>query len=227
MNCIEYRRELSAGAGESEAMRAHRLGCAACGALFAGHAGFERELRGALEVPVPGGLEERLLDRIAQPRPAAPPFIRRRAFLVAAAAGLGAAAVGVGLWLDRDDPLALACILFVIKEEEKSIRMGAMPRDEAARVLAGSLPLERIEALGQVRHIGPCEFNGGTAYHVVLALPEDRVTLLVMPHARLSSRLQAASDGLFAAVVPLPEGSVGIVGSRREVVASIAGALAA
>lgn len=224
MNCIEYQRQLVAG--ESEAMRAHRLGCAACSALFAGHAGFERELRVALEVPVPAGLEERLLDRIAQ-RPAAPPFIRRRGFLVAAAAGLGAAAVGVALWLDRDDPLALACILFVIKEEEKSIRMGAMPRDEAARVLAGSLPLERIEALGQIRHIGPCEFNGGTAYHVVLKLPEDRVTLLVMPHARLSSRLHATHDGLFAAVVPLPRGSVGIVGSRRAVVASIAGAVAA
>ncbi len=226
MNCLEYRRELATDAGESEAMRAHRHGCAACSALFASHAEFERELRVALEVPVPAGLEERLLDRIAQPRPAARPFFRRRGFL-AAAAGLGAAAVGVGLWLDRDDPLALACILFVIKEEEKSIRMGAMPRDEAARALAGSLPLERIEALGEIRHIGPCDFNGGTAYHVVLAVGEEKVTLLVMPHARLASRLQATHDGFFAAVVPLPGGSVGIVGSRREVVASIAGAVAA
>lgn len=226
MNCIEYRAELGAGAGESEAMRTHRLGCAACSALFTSHAEFERELRTALEVPVPAGFEERVLDPIARPRPAVPPLLRRRGFL-AAAAGLGAAAVGVGLWRGRDDPLALACILFVIKEEEKSIRMGAMPRAEAARVLAGSLPLERIEALGQIRHVGPCEFNGGTAYHVVLALGQDKVTLLVMPHARLSSRLQATHDGFFAAVVPLPKGSVGIVGSRREVVASVAGAVAA
>lgn len=226
MNCIEYRHELVAGTGESETMRAHRLGCAACSALFASHAKFERELRMALEVPVPAGLADRLLDPIARPRPEPPPFMRRRRFLVAAA-GLGAAAVGVGLYLDRDDPLALACILFVIKEEEKSIRMGAMPRDEAARVLAGSLTLERIETLGQIRHIGPCQFNGGTAYHVVLAVLQDKVTLLVMPHARLSSRLHATYDGLFAAVVPLPKGSVGIVGSRRALVASIAGALAA
>ncbi|MGQ0545111.1 MAG: hypothetical protein ACT4P3_07235, partial [Betaproteobacteria bacterium] len=137
-----------------------------------------------------------------------------------------AAAGGGGyLWLLRDDSLALACIQFVMKDEAKSIMMGAMPRDEARAVLAGTLPLERIERVGQVRHVGPCPFNGQTAYHVVLAVPQGKVTLLVMPETSLKSRQAANYEGLYASVVGLARGSVGIIGTDIGVVDSVAGAL--
>src|SRR5262245_23851677 len=226
MNCLEYRRALLAEPGESEAMRAHRLQCAVCGALLNEHAAFEGELRRALEVPLPARLEERLANAAAAPdRARAAPSVDRRRVLAAAAAA--AAVVGVGLyaWRERNDPLALSGIEFVMKDEAKSIMMGAMPRAEAARVLADSLPLERLERIGQIRHIGPCPFNGATAYHVVLAVPQDKVTLLIMPDARLDARERALHDGLYASVVPLRKGSVGIVAANRAVVDSIAGAL--
>jgi len=226
MNCLEYRRALLAGAGETEAMRAHRSQCAACSALFDEHAAFEGDLRRALEVPIPAGFEERLANAgAATDRARAAPSVDRRRVLAAAVAA--AAAVGVGLyaWRERNDPLALACIEFVMKDEAKSIMMGATPRAEAARVLADSLPLERLERIGQIRHIAPCPFNGGTAYHVVLAVPQDKVTLLIMPDARLEVRERALHDGLYASVIPLRNGSVGIVASNRAVVDSIAGAL--
>jgi len=220
MNCLDYRRALLGSSDESAAMQAHRVECAACTAFLAEHAGFEAELRRGLEVPIPGGLEQRLLDR-GRGRARTD----RRRFL--AAAGVAAAAAGVGLFalLDRNDPLALACIRFVMLEEAKSIMMGAMPRAEAVRVLADSLPFERIERIGQVRHVAPCPFNGGTAYHVVLAVPQDKVTLLVMPDARLPASESASYDGLYSRVVPLRKGSVGIVGANRAVVASVAGAV--
>lgn len=220
MNCLDYRRSLLGVGDESEAMRVHRVGCPACTGFLAEHAGFEGELRRALEVPLPGGLEQRILDR----RHGQVGTDRRR-FL--AAAGVAAVAGGAGLYafLDRNDPLALACIRWVMMEEAKSIMMGAMPRSEASRALADSLPFERIESIGQVRHVGPCPFNGGTAYHVVLAVPQDKVTLLVMPDTRLPASESASYDGLYASVVPLNKGSVGIVGANRAVVASVAGAV--
>ena len=216
MNCLDYRRMLLAGEGETEAMKAHRLQCAPCAQLLEENATFESDLRHALEVPVASGFENRL---------ARTGLVRRRRFL--AAAGIAALASGTGLfvWLARQDPLALACIDFVMKEEAKSIMMGAMPHADAARALAGSLPIERLQAIGQVRHISPCPFNGATAYHVVLAVPQGKVTLLVMPASAARNTRRADHDGLYASVVPAGKGSVGIVGTDASVVESVAGAL--
>jgi len=226
MNCLDYRRVLLAGEGETRAMHDHRMQCASCNALSAEHAAFEQDLRHALEIPVPPGLEERLLDTVsAGNKPVSPPQAGRRRFLAAAAASAGAAAVGLYTWFGRDDPLAMDCIQFVLKEEAKSIMMGAMPRAEAARILSATLPLELLERIGQLRHIGPCPFNGQTAYHVVLSVPQDKITLLIMPATRLSTRKRAVYEGFHARVIPLRNGSVGIIGANAAVVASVAGAI--
>jgi Protein of unknown function (DUF3379) len=218
MNCLDYRRTLAAGEAETADMKAHRLQCAACAALFREHAEFERELRAGLAVEIPPGFEQRLKTALVQ---------SRRRFLAAAGAAAAAAGIGAYAWLQRDGSLALACIQFVMKEEAKSIMMGAMPRAEAEAVLAGTLPLERIERIGQVRHIAPCPFNDGTAYHVVLAVPQGKVTLLVMPEGRVSGTQKADHEGLYASVVALRKGSVGVIGTDSAVVNSVIGALRA
>jgi hypothetical protein len=218
MNCLDYRRTLLAGDGESSEMKDHRLQCVACAESFSDHLAFESALRQGLEVAVPQGFEGRLLQART---------VKRRRFLAAASVSVLAAGAGVYAWLGRDDPLAMACINFVMKEEAKSIMMGAMPRAEAARMLADSLPLERLEGIGQIRHIGPCPFNGATAYHVVLVVPQGKITLLIMPDSALKSGQRAVHDGLYASVAPLRRGSVGIVGSDAAVVGSVAGALGA
>jgi hypothetical protein len=216
MNCLDYRRTLAAGDAETAEMKAHRLQCSACTAQWREHAEFERELRAGMAVEIPPGFEERLRNAIV--------FSRRR-FLAAASVAVAAAGIGSYAWLRRDEPLALACIEFVMKEEVKSIMMGAMPRAEAEAALAATLPLERIERIGQVKHIGPCPFNGATAYHVVLSVPQGKVTLLVMPEGRVSGTQKAEHDGLYASVVALRKGSLGVIGSDSAVVNSVIGAL--
>ncbi|MDH5350039.1 MAG: DUF3379 domain-containing protein [Betaproteobacteria bacterium] len=218
MNCLDYRRQLLAGSGEGDAMRVHRLGCAACTAEWAQHGAFEEALRGALQVAVPEGFVERM---------ARAPALRRRRFLAAAAGTLLAAGVGGYAWLARQDPLAMACIDFVMKEEAKSIMMGPMPRDEARRMLAGTMPLEAVERVGQVKHVGPCPFNGRNAYHIVLTVPQGKVTLLVMPGYRMDGPRRAAKEGMSAAVMAAGDGSVGIIGTDVAVVDSVMGALKA
>ena len=226
MNCLEYRRVLLGGEAESAPMAEHRLQCPSCAACFAEHERFERELLDGLSVPLPAGLDTLVTARVpGSGRTAAAHRSGRRRVLLAAAAGVAALGVGLHAWRQRQDALAIACIQFVMKEEAKSIMMGALPRDEAARVLADTLPLERIESVGRIRHVGPCPFNGGTAYHVVLEVPQDKVTLLVMPGAPRARRAAAVYDDMYAEVVPLPAGAVGVIGMNRDVVASVAGAL--
>lgn len=222
MNCLDYRRLLLSGEGESEAMRLHRLACASCTESHREHAAFEAELRLALEVPVPEGLESRLGRRGGAPADSS-----RRRWLAAASVTALAAGAGFYAWLGRDDPMALACIDFVMKDEAKSIMMGAMPRAEAARMLADTLPLERIERIGRIQHIAPCPLGGATAYHVILMVPQDKVTLLVMPDTPMPSRGRATQHGMHASVVPSGKGSVGVVGSTAAVVDSVVGAIRA
>jgi Protein of unknown function (DUF3379) len=216
MNCLDYRRLLAAGEPENAEMKAHRLQCAACAAQWRDHAEFERALRSGLEVETPPGFEQRLRTAVVS---------SRRRFLAAAGAAAVAAGLGAYAWVSRDQPLALACIDFVMKEEAKSIMMGAMPRAEAEAALAGTLPLSRIERVGQVKHIGPCPFNGATAYHVVLAVPQGKVTLLVMPEGKIGGGEKADHEGLYAMVVALRKGGFGVIGADRAVVNSVAGAL--
>lgn len=227
MTCLDYRRVLVSGDGETEAMRAHRMTCAACSVLLEEHAAFEGQLRVALDVPVPARIADRLLETMPTSGLVEAPRQDRRRFLAAAAATAGAVGLGLYAWRGRDDPMAMACIQFVMKDEAKSIMMGAMPRAEAERMLADSLPLRRIESVGSIRHIAPCPFGEGTAYHVILMVPQDKVTLLVMPDTSMPSRTRATHDGMYASVVPLRKGSVGIVGASAAVVDSVAGALRA
>jgi hypothetical protein len=100
-----------------------------------------------------------------------------------------------------------------------------MPREEARRVLAATLPLGRIEGVGQVRHVGPCPFNGRNAYHLVLAVPQGKVTLLVMPGYPMRGRRSASKEGMMSMVVAAGDGSVGVIGTDAAVVESVAGAL--
>ena len=217
MNCLDYRRNLLSGDAENRVMKEHRLQCVNCAGVYAEHAQFERGLRHALEVAVPPQFEERLANAARR---------QRRRFLAAAAVGV--LSIGAGYaWLQRSDPLALACIDFVLMEEAKSILMGPMPRAAAEAALAATLPLARIERIGQVRHVGPCPLNGHNAYHLVLEVPQGKVTLLVMPEGTLDAVVRGRRDGLYASVVPLPKGSVGIVGADAGVVESVAGALRA
>lgn len=215
MNCLDYRRALAAGEAETAELKAHRLQCSACAAQWREQAEFEHDLRAGLAVEIPPGFEERLKSAII--------FSRRR-FLAAAGVAAGAAGIGAYAWLWRDAPVALACIDFVMKEEANSIMMGAMPRADAEAELAATLPLQRIERIGQVKHIGPCPFNGATAYHIVLSVPQGKVTLLVMPNARVGGE-HANRDGMYASVVALRKGSVGVIGTDQAVVDSVAGAL--
>ena len=228
MNCLDFRRALTTGEDETGVMRVHRLGCVFCADLFREQAAFDGQVRRALEVPVPREFAGRILDTVHAAGSAAPRLnAGRRRFLAAAAVGAGAIGIGLFVRYGQDDPMAMACIQFVVKEEAKSIMMGAMPRDQAGAALATSLPLERLERIGKVMHVSPCPFQGSTAYHVVLMVPQDKVTLLVMPDSRLSARGYARHDGMYASVVPLSRGSVGIVGSSASVVESVAGALRA
>jgi predicted anti-sigma-YlaC factor YlaD len=206
MNCLDLRRALLADPhrlGEPETE--HLRGCDACQRLAAEVAELERLVDHAMRVPVPPGLERRLFEARGHR-----PIAGRRALLAAAFA---AATIGVAAMfgIERNDPLALAGIDFVVREEAQAILESKGGDPAVLRTVAAELGVALPGSLGDIRYVGTCPFSGSTAHHVVVRTAVGKVTLLLLPDRPLQSRVVASDRGLAAAVRPAGRGSVAIV----------------
>jgi hypothetical protein len=192
----------------------HAERCDACREFLAQALELEAQIESALQTPVPHGLHERAVRNALD----APRISRRQAL----AAGLAlAAAAGAGLLWQRDDPLALAGIDFVVFEEAQAI-LDAKPADPAAlRRAALQTGIVLPAQLGELRYVGTCPFAGTTAHHVVLKTAFGKATLLLLPDRPLGSRLIASARGLQAAITPAAGGSVAIIADSTRSIARI------
>lgn len=216
MNCLEFRRAAMVDPRrlDTEAL-GHAEGCPACGVFLAEALEFEAQIRNSLDIPVPHGLQERVVRSAVD----APRISRRQA--LAAGLALVAAAGGAGLLWRRDDPLALAGIDFVVFEEAQAI-LDAKPADPASLQRAAYqtgivLPAQ----LGEIRYVGTCPFAGGTAHHVVLKTTFGKATLLLLPGRPFGTRLIASARGLHAAITPASGGSVAIIADSSRSISRI------
>jgi predicted anti-sigma-YlaC factor YlaD len=210
MSCLDVRRALLADPGRIAANEsAHLLTCEACRRYAAEAAARERLIDHALHVPLPPGFERRLLE-VRRRRPIG----RLRGTIAAVLAALVIAAIAA---IAQDDPLALAGIDFVVRDEAETILAATGGDARALWRVAAELGLALPVGLGEIRYVGTCPFAGSTAHHAVLRTPAGKVTLLLLPDRPLASRVTANDRGLAAAVRPAGRGSIAIVtDSARE-----------
>ncbi|MGQ0651443.1 MAG: DUF3379 family protein [Betaproteobacteria bacterium] len=213
MNCLEFRRLALAGPRPLKpAAAAHAKGCEGCREFLARTLDDEAALEAALRVPVPRGLDARLLER-----PGA--TLRALRVLALAASLLLAAGISLLILTSRPDPLAMASIEFVVYEEAQTI-VDAKPTDwhalvRVARGMGVSLPRQ----LGDMRYICVYPVAGQPAHHLVVATPLGKLTLLLVPERQVAARAVAAAHGLEAAIVPAARGFIAIVGPSPRSVA--------
>jgi uncharacterized protein DUF3379 len=208
MNCLDFRREILVNPrAATEHAQRHARDCASCGEFQARAIALDADVAAVLEVSVPEGLEERILQAASSGRRDA----RRRALAIAAS--LAAVAVfGAGVFVaTRDDPAALAGIDFVVEEEANAIltAKGADPADlvRAVRTLGLDLPAQ----LGEIRYIGTCPFQGTIAHHVIVTTPQGKATLLLLPDKSLEHRGAASARGLRSIIRPAGRGSAAVI----------------
>lgn len=208
MNCMDFRRAILVDPrAASDDAQQHSRGCAACVDFRARAAALDAEIAAALDVPVPAGLEERILQAAHSGRRDS-----RRRFLAMAASLAGVAVVGAGaLVARRDDPMALAGIDFVVEEEANAI-LTAKAADPAELVRAvQTLGLDLPSQLGEVRYIGTCPFQGTIAHHVIVTTPQGKATLLLLPDKPIERRGVASARGLRSVIKPAGRGSAAII----------------
>lgn len=206
MNCLEFRRASLANPARPGAhAHGHAASCPACAEFLSRTRALDAAIGEQLSVPVPEGLEERILAR-ATGRGA------RRRFLAMAASLAGLAFVGGGAYLaSRDDADALAGITFVVEEEAHAI-LAAGPADEAELLrVARSMDLRLPTQLGEIRYIGTCPYRGTIAHHVIVTTPQGKATLLLLPEKPVAQRGRAAARGLRSIVLPAGRGSATVI----------------
>ncbi|MCC7414203.1 MAG: DUF3379 family protein [Gammaproteobacteria bacterium] len=216
MNCLEFRRHcLAEPHSTDEAFAAHEQSCSACAAHAHQVRTLDARIAAGFRVDPPAGLERRVLVRQAL-RSA------RRSWRIPL--GLAAAVLlGVSVLLvDRDgvpDPvLGEALFAHVVAPHPPRVNGIDVGSNTETVLAALDLPISAPEGLlAAVR----CRLRDRWVAHLVLAVPDGEVDVLIMPQEKVTVRTVYEHGDLQALVLPCPKGSLAIVGRAGESLAAL------
>jgi len=212
MNCLDFRRLVLVDPRHlDEQAKAHAEQCIACRDVLERQRESDDRLFGALQVPAPDGLAERILvARGVEPG--------RRRWLWAMAASVLVTGGLVASWrvfLARD-PLGLEAIQHVAEEPQSFSTVQAVDGGLLNAELAEQ-GLKAVVALGQVTYARFCPFDGRTARHLVVRTAEGPVTLFLFPEdQRKRRRAVTETGGMTAVTMPAARGSIAIVAASHD-----------
>ena len=207
MDCLTYRRlKLATPQNAAPELLAHRQECGACAAFTRQLESFEQELHRVASIPIPDGLAEQIILRQRKPR------WHSKLSMLAIAATLVlsvSAFVGYRMLAERND-LAGDFIAHVASEPDMLSMHGSVERVRFDEALDGYGA--RFEGpIGEIRFLGDCVVNGKLAKHILVQTQYGPATLLLFPQQRVSMSKPMSRDGFAVVILPLANGSMGIV----------------
>lgn len=232
IDCGDFRaQKLADPFARDEAVTRHAERCPPCAKFAADLEVFEHQLRDCIDCDVPDDLTARVL---AQPRPAEPIpskswFARllsrlgggSNAWFMPALAGFGGVltlgivgTAGIHL-LSGPPPLAHAMIAHVRSEPAifglDQVTLDTDVRD-AFGAIGGTVGAggDVARSLGRVRFLGTCVIDGRRVQHLLVNTDDGEATLLLVPGDRVDTGV-ISDDGFSAAIIPLQQGSLGVV----------------
>lgn len=189
---------------------AHLSRCSPCTEFATRTTRLDAVVAEALAIPTPPELARKILQstlyRARQ---------RRRVFAMAASFALASTVPGF-LFLERDDPMALAGIDFVIEEEANAILAARQPDSAALDRAVQDLRIQLPSQLGELRYVGTCPFRGTIAHHLIARTLLGKVTLLLLPDRRVDEPKEAHARGLCAIVRSAGAGSIAVIGESKR-----------
>ncbi len=218
MNCLEFRRQGRIDPDcQARDYLNHRQACPACAADAARLADLEKQLRQAVQVPVPDGLAANILLRQSM-RNVTPLRSRRPVYLALAASVLLAVTVTLGLWRQSTDmPMDREIIAYV--DTHVHPVASATAQTVSMPQLNGMLRefgIRSAEVPGKVTMAERCIIRKRPGVHLVLQGEMGPVDVLLMPDEKVDKKMMLDSKDKHGMVVPCPRGSMAIVGRIGE-----------
>jgi hypothetical protein len=178
---------------------------------------FEADLAEALRVPVPPDLKSRITFYQAGE---ATRRVHRRWLAVAASLVVATVLITSWWWKNQPGPIEQFVLEALMMEPAEFMTESELPQEKVKKLLA-SLNT-RIEGnLGQVRFMKTCPTPGGTGARMVLMTDSGPVTILYMPKAQLSKRIEFEVKDMKGAIVALEEGAAAIIGNSNRQIAQV------
>lgn len=209
MDCLEFRRTLAAMPHAREpAMDAHRRQCPACQAAWEQAQRFEEELLGALQVPAPEGLAERIV--LAQTTGRRQRHAHgRHTFMALAASLLVALGLGAAAWqqIDARSLPALAVAHMPPEIASLDLTRPISPRAVATGFASRDLPLPG-PVPADTTYVHDCMVGPYQAMHMVTRRNGEPVVVLYLPHKPVARTRNFVRHGWVGREMPLGQGSL-------------------
>ncbi|WP_172203734.1 DUF3379 family protein [Niveibacterium sp. COAC-50] len=220
MNCLAYRRaKLADPQRISAEARAHEAGCDAC-RLFARRIDAqEARIARVLDVPVPEGLDERILLAVSGRRQ-----MPWRAWAVAASVVLSIG-LGVSVWQGHGRYDAPRFAIEHVMHEPESFTTARLADPDQFRAVLAHFGGELTHSLGHVRYMKLCPGPEGTGWHVVLDTDKGMVSLFLIPGDKVHVPQTGTMQGYRALAEPAGRGHIAIVAENDAAVAAMAAAV--
>ena len=227
MNCLEFRRRsLVDPMSQDPELAEHASTCARCASEARRLVGFEVALREALKVSPPEGLEARVLQAQSFKDARRTATLRPR-WLATAAALL--VAVGMSIWLGyrwdtyHGGPVGLeTAVLDHVNSELNYLDADYDVQSDQLGQRFAQFGARIDDDIGHVSYAGRCYIRTRPGVHLVVPGQRGAITVLFMPHERLTAPAPVHSDRFTGIIVPTNLGSVAVVGEKGEPVSDVA-----
>ena len=209
MDCLEFRRQLGSDPRVPDrAAREHLESCAFCAEACARAHAFETRLAGALSVPVPDGLAERiLLAQLTGARGRQRNTRRQFAWIVLAAAACVALVVGV-VRVQSSAALPDLVVAHVGGEERGALNLRAPVPAAKVEKAFSDRGVHLASVPGDIAYVNECPIGRYRSVHMVM--PEDGkpVSVVYVVDHRASASEDFHRDGLAGREVPIAQGTL-------------------
>lgn len=214
VTCLDVRRQVGAEPRRLEpGVAEHLKDCGACAAFVREMQALEGRIERAFDVPVPEGLEARIvLDASLKHRPRL-----MRPWLAAAASALFTVALAVTAYVHQHpagEDLAGAVVDHIRNPEEA----GALAPDRTlihdASYVQDVFTRAGVSLRGgmdDLTYAHLCLFRGQRVVHLVAQGDHGPVTILLLPHIHVDKNTPVDEDGFHGVIVPAGTGSIAIV----------------
>ncbi|MCX9158011.1 DUF3379 domain-containing protein [Niveibacterium sp. 24ML] len=220
MNCLAYRRlKLADPQRLSAAARAHEAECLGCESFARRIDAQETRIARTLDVPVPDGLDERILLKLRGQRQ-----MPWRSWAMAASVVL-TFGIGITMWRGHGSYDAPRFAIEHVMHEPESFTTPRLADPEQFRTVMAHFGGELTQPIGTVRYMKLCPGPEGVGWHVVLDTAQGMVSLFLIPGDKVRKPQTRTMQGYRALTEPAGQGHFAIVAENDAAVAAMAAAM--